>query len=287
MPAPISSWMPISEFARRVGVNPARLRKWESRYGLLRPTRTPGNRRLYSRADQLRAQQMLRHVKSGIRAAQAAELAIIATPDQSPGATRAAIEHAAVTATSTASFKSSLVPMLVANDQRQYVDVNQAACLLLRLSRDDVLRLSVDDLTPAGLGDATAALWEAFIRDRTQTGTVELRMPDGARFRVDYSAKADVEPGRHLSLLYFPASSDREWGAATAPVGVQLTKREREVLTLIAMGERGGSIALSLGISSATVETHVRHCLTKLGAKSRAHAIALGLERGEITIRLG
>lgn len=242
--------MPIGEFARRVGVDPARLRKWESRYGLLEPTRTPGNRRLYSRADQARAQRMLRHVKSGIPAAQAAEPAIAGTPDQSPAPIGAAIEQAAVTATNTASFTSSLVPMLVVNDQRQYVDVNQAACLLLRLSREEVLRLTIDDLTPAGLGDATAALWEAFIRDKTQTGTFELSMPDGARLRVDYSAKAEVEPGRHLSLLYFPASSDREPGTANAPVGAQLTKREREVLTLIAMGERGRSIALSLGISA-------------------------------------
>jgi DNA-binding CsgD family transcriptional regulator len=34
------------------------------------------------------------------------------------------------------------------------------------------------------------------------------------------------------------------------------------------------------------VETHVRHCLEKLGARNRAHAIALGLRDGEISLEL-
>ena len=178
--------------------------------------------------------------------------------------------------------------MLIANDERRYVDANRAACLLFRLDRAEVLQLSIDDLTPPEHREATVELWEAFVRDGTQAGTIELAMPDGARLRVDYSATAHVEPGRHLSLLSLP-SGDRG-GDARAERGGEpslLSEREREVLTLIAMGERGVAIARKLGVSPATVETHVRHCLTKLGASNRAHAILLGLQRGEIAIRLG
>jgi DNA-binding CsgD family transcriptional regulator len=50
------------------------------------------------------------------------------------------------------------------------------------------------------------------------------------------------------------------------------------------MGETGGTIAEALFISTATVETHVRHCLAKLGARNRPHAIAVGLQRGEIAL---
>ena len=46
-------------------------------------------------------------------------------------------------------------------------------------------------------------------------------------------------------------------------------------------------IAAALNISSATVETHIRHCMAKLEAKNRAHAVTLGLQRGEIGLRLG
>ena len=56
-------------------------------------------------------------------------------------------------------------------------------------------------------------------------------------------------------------------------------------ISLAAMGESGTRIAETLGISSSTVETHIRHCLTKLEAKNRAHAIALGLRHGEIAMR--
>jgi PAS domain-containing protein len=46
------------------------------------------------------------------------------------------------------SFQRSLLPILVADDRRRYVDANPAACLLLRLRRAQVLELRVDDLTP-------------------------------------------------------------------------------------------------------------------------------------------
>ncbi len=288
MPTATATWMPIGELSRRVGVSPDLLRKWERRYGVLKPTRTPGNQRLYSRVDQARVQLMLRRLAHGVPAAQAAQMAIAADFKDAPGTGAAVIEQAAVTATNSASFERSLIPMLVADDQRRYVDVNQAACLLLRLRKDDVLQLRIDDLSPPGSEDETEALWTAFVRDGTQTGTFELGLPDGARLPVDYSAKAHVEPGRHLSLLYFPASRPNPGAPARQRPGLAaLTQREREVLTLIAGGERGASIAGALGVSQSTIETHVRHCLVKLGARNRAHAIALGLQRGEIMIRLG
>jgi DNA-binding CsgD family transcriptional regulator/DNA-binding transcriptional MerR regulator len=279
--------MPIGVLSQRVGVSPDLLRKWERRYGVLKPTRTAGNRRLYSRIDEARVQLMLRHMGRRLPAAQAAQLALAAHFKQAPGVTAAMIEQAAVTATNTASFERTLVPMLVADDQRQYVGANQAACLLLRMSRDEILRLRIDDLSPSDARDETARLWAAFLQDGTQSGTFELALPDNGRLRVDYSAKAHVAPGRHLSLFSFPASKPARRSTATPRRRSALSEREREVLTLVASGERGHSIADALGITPATVERHVRHCLAKLGAKNRAHAIAIGLERGEITINMG
>jgi DNA-binding transcriptional MerR regulator len=76
MVAPGASWMPIGELSRRLGVSTDLLRKWELRYAVLNPKRTPGNQRLYSRVDEARARVMLRHLQDGMPAAQAAELAI-------------------------------------------------------------------------------------------------------------------------------------------------------------------------------------------------------------------
>ena len=51
----------------------------------------------------------------------------------------------------------------------------------------------------------------------------------------------------------------------------RLTRREREVLELIAGGRSNKRIALELGIAEKTVKTHVGHVLAKLGV-SRPHA---------------
>ena len=174
--------------------------------------------------------------------------------------------------------------MVIADDQRRYVAANAAACLLLRLPEKEVLGRTVDDFTPPENRAQVAAMWDAFIREGTQQGTFQLLMPDGQRVEVEYSATARVAPGQHLSILMFPPGRSAR-GTTSHPRSV-LTDREREVLALIAMGRSGALIAAELHVSPSTVESHVRHCLEKLGARNRAHAIALGLRDGEISLEL-
>ena len=96
MVAPGASWMPIGELSRRIGVSTDLLRKWEQRYAVLKPGRTTGNQRLYSQVDEARLRLMLRHVRSGVPPAQAAELAIGARFRVNPGPSPVArVEHAA------------------------------------------------------------------------------------------------------------------------------------------------------------------------------------------------
>jgi DNA-binding NarL/FixJ family response regulator len=60
----------------------------------------------------------------------------------------------------------------------------------------------------------------------------------------------------------------------------QLTAREREVLALLASGLDNREIASLLGISYATVRTHVRNLLEKIGAHTRLEAVLLAGEQG-------
>jgi DNA-binding transcriptional MerR regulator/methylmalonyl-CoA mutase cobalamin-binding subunit len=62
----------VGELARRVGVSPETLRAWERRYGVLRPTRTPGGYRVYGAADAARAERMRTLIDAGWAASQAA-----------------------------------------------------------------------------------------------------------------------------------------------------------------------------------------------------------------------
>jgi two-component system, NarL family, response regulator LiaR len=60
----------------------------------------------------------------------------------------------------------------------------------------------------------------------------------------------------------------------------RLTRREREVLELIAGGRSNKRIALELGISEKTVKTHVGHLLAKLGVADRTQAALLAVRDG-------
>jgi DNA-binding CsgD family transcriptional regulator len=56
--------------------------------------------------------------------------------------------------------------------------------------------------------------------------------------------------------------------------GAPLTRREVEILHMIANGLKTRSIALRLHVSPATVRNHVRNILRKLDAHSRLEAVA-------------
>ena len=61
---------------------------------------------------------------------------------------------------------------------------------------------------------------------------------------------------------------------------MELTKREREVLTGVARGERSKEIALRLGITERTVRAYLTNIYTKLDVDSRSSAVAVAVARG-------
>jgi NarL family two-component system response regulator LiaR len=71
-----------------------------------------------------------------------------------------------------------------------------------------------------------------------------------------------------------------EPGGGRAAGAEQLTRREHEVLELIALGHSNKRIALELGIAEKTVKTHVGHLLAKLGVADRTQAALLAVQRG-------
>ena len=70
----------------------------------------------------------------------------------------------------------------------------------------------------------------------------------------------------------------------SASTAEPLTRREAEILGMLADGLANKEIAARLGISSHTVKTHVQALFAKLGADSRAEAVALGVRRGLILL---
>ena len=59
-----------------------------------------------------------------------------------------------------------------------------------------------------------------------------------------------------------------------------LSRRELEVLWLVAAGESNSQIARRLGLSTHTVERHAANLYRKIGARGRADATAYALRNG-------
>jgi DNA-binding NarL/FixJ family response regulator len=53
-------------------------------------------------------------------------------------------------------------------------------------------------------------------------------------------------------------------------------------MTLVAAGGQSGDMAEHLFVSPATIKTHVRNAMAKLGARTRAHAVAIALVTGQV-----
>lgn len=70
-------------------------------------------------------------------------------------------------------------------------------------------------------------------------------------------------------------ATDTVANSAEHPLLDRLTSRELEVLEALAGGRTTAEVALHLGVSKATVKSHVSHALTKLGARNRVEAVLM------------
>jgi len=176
------------------------------------------------------------------------------------------------------------VALLVVDDECRVAEANLAACRLLGLARDGIMNRELGDLMMPAAAERLESVWGAFHASGGHAGPFELagRSP---REPVDLSVTAAVLPGRHLILLSPSRGDDPSatpangQGPATARPP---TSREREILSMLAAGYTDNQIAHQLELSPATVQTHVRNAKAKLGARTRAQAVAMALRAGLI-----
>jgi ATP/maltotriose-dependent transcriptional regulator MalT len=102
--------------------------------------------------------------------------------------------------------------------------------------------------------------------------------------------------GRRADAARFAATAQRlhrQWGAGglshpLANLGqpattIPLSRRESEVLTLLACGHGNSEIATALGVSVHTIERHVANLFAKLNVTNRAGATAWAYRRGLVS----
>jgi DNA-binding NarL/FixJ family response regulator len=87
---------------------------------------------------------------------------------------------------------------------------------------------------------------------------------------------------RLLETMTPPASPGRgrDPGRPEGDLPGGLTRRETEVLRLIARGDSNAEISAGLFISEATVKTHINNLFAKIGVRDRAQAVTYAYRRG-------
>jgi PAS domain S-box-containing protein len=97
-------------------------------------------------------------------------------------------------------FEHAIDAMLVADDDRRYVEVNGAASELLGVPRAQLVGRRIDDFVDAP-PEALDAAWREFIAGRRTHGETRLRRADGTIRIVESRSKANILPGLHLATM--------------------------------------------------------------------------------------
>ncbi len=126
-------------------------------------------------------------------------------------------------------------------------------------------------------------------RESVRRFEMDVRKADGEYVRVSISILASDEASQgEPTIIHMlqPAQELTRIGRAapaaeTAPTASHgpLTRRELEVLRMLAAGEGTEKIATTLFISVATVRTHIRNILRKLGVHSKLAAVSAAAKK--------
>jgi DNA-binding NarL/FixJ family response regulator len=120
----------------------------------------------------------------------------------------------------------------------------------------------------------------SYVREAFAAGATGYVLKEAVDVEV-VQAVREVAAGRQyvhpaLGARLAAAAAEREAKVASDP----LSEREREVLTLLALGHTNQEIASTLYISVRTAETHRAHIMQKLGLQTRAELVRYALSAG-------
>ncbi len=142
-------------------------------------------------------------------------------------------------------------PILLADNDRRNLEASVGAGKLLGLPRDKIIGRSLDDFAAPDFKPVISERWRAFLKEGEQQGTLQLVGADGEPRDVEYLAKGNVLPVRHLLVLQDktaktpgrPAERDKASSKANVPAWVQdyalfLLDADGEVVAWYAGAER-------------------------------------------------
>lgn len=130
-------------------------------------------------------------------------------------------------------------------------------------------------------------------------GMTPIASAEALRAGIRAALPGDISPDQLVATLQavanglvvlHPSQTNEGLPAGSSPpraldeLAESLTRREVEVLQMLAAGLSNKEIAARLGISDHTAKFHVASILGKLGATSRTEAVSLGIRRGLVLL---
>lgn len=123
------------------------------------------------------------------------------------------------------------------------------------------------------------------VRERLGDTVFEEIQREGAASDRDDLVRRTLAWLDSVSRTGFGLETEKEVGPVEREDGdCSLTRRERQVLKLLAVGASNREIAAQLYISPLTAGTHIKHLFRKLGVRSRTAAVTAGLRAGQIEL---
>jgi PAS domain S-box-containing protein len=107
-------------------------------------------------------------------------------------------------------------PILITDDDGNSRDASVGVGKLLGLPREKIIGHRVDDFAQPGFKPQISQLWRALQEQGEQEGTLRLVGPDGSVRDVEYTAKGNVLPVRHLLVLHDKTPSAQTAGVVHA-----------------------------------------------------------------------
>ena len=191
-------------------------------------------------------------------------------------------------------FEQSPLPMSLIGADRRYLAVNDAAVDFYGFSREEMIGARPGHTLAPEEQAKVDEQWEELVRTGEHYGNRVVKRADGRQIRVQYAAHASAASGRWLAFVVVLAARVEPDGpeliAAGAANGARphtqshprLTRRERDVVRLVALGAGTRQVAADLFVAPDTVRSHVRNAMSKTGARTRAQLVAIALAEGLI-----
>jgi len=162
-------------------------------------------------------------------------------------------------------FDGAFEAMVISNDEGRYVDVNPAACEVFGRTHDELVGMRVGAVS--GTPEQAGTPWRSLLEEGAVRGPYDVIRPDGTVRETELSARANVLPGRHISV--FRDVTERK----------QLERDLWQAQRLESVGRLAGGVAHDFNNLLTAIRGYAHLLLERVAAGSVEHQHAEEIDR--------